>query len=260
MQFGKISIHAPPRGATTPVHAEVADVCDFNSRPSARGDAPFQWRPSSPAAFQFTPLREGRRWPPDRGRNPPPISIHAPPRGATANAAVVAALDVFQFTPLREGRPLFSISCGLSEKFQFTPLREGRLDCLRRRGKPQHFNSRPSARGDGNIVFLEGTDRISIHAPPRGATCRRHRVRGRGHFNSRPSARGDQKIKRITILQHHFNSRPSARGDLLRSCTYHLQSNFNSRPSARGDPLCLSENTTMDNFNSRPSARGDLCV
>ena len=56
-----ISIHAPPRGATTA--EEVAEM-DFTE-------------------FQFTPLREGRH-PAVYARLPMlPISIHAPPRGAT---------------------------------------------------------------------------------------------------------------------------------------------------------------------------------
>ena len=76
---------------------------DFNSRPSARGDAR-KARRHATARFQFTPLREGRRGDDDRprredefqftplreGRRPKgaaarncPISIHAPPRGAT---------------------------------------------------------------------------------------------------------------------------------------------------------------------------------
>ena len=78
----QISIHAPPRGATT----------EKQEYPLAQ-------------LFQFTPLREGRRnmgnWckpiysisihAPPRGATKPepphcggsPISIHAPPRGAT---------------------------------------------------------------------------------------------------------------------------------------------------------------------------------
>ena len=77
----KISIHAPPRGATA-VSATMSRLRDFNSRPSARGDRTrggnatrtpdFNSRPSARgdaranclvydyAAFQFTPLREGR--------------------------------------------------------------------------------------------------------------------------------------------------------------------------------------------------------
>ncbi len=78
------------------------------------------------------------------------------------------------------------------ESFQFTPLREGRRHLETLRVAPPYFNSRPSARGDeaaageqqtqefqftplreGRLAFialLVGARRISIHAPPRGAT------------------------------------------------------------------------------------------
>ena len=58
-QYG-ISIHAPPRGATRFPCAHL-QVRYFNSRPSARGDRCTAHRAKSPALFQFTPLREGRR-------------------------------------------------------------------------------------------------------------------------------------------------------------------------------------------------------
>ena len=99
--------------------------------------------------FQFTPLREGRR----RATGKPDvllISIHAPPRGATPTAAAYGARSTgFQFTPLREGR-LIRISFVVeSSLFQFTPLREGRRE--------QHAAETKELK-------------ISIHAPPRGAT------------------------------------------------------------------------------------------
>ena len=78
-------------------------------------------------------------------------------------------------------------------KFQFTPLREGRLVRRVILRPAADFNSRPSARGDMHadnaefraFVFqftplregrlqaysmIETGKRISIHAPPRGAT------------------------------------------------------------------------------------------
>ena len=58
-----ISIHAPPRGATTHPRHDCRHVVNFNSRPSARGDA------------------GGSGWPPAGSA----ISIHAPPRGATVH-------------------------------------------------------------------------------------------------------------------------------------------------------------------------------
>ena len=99
-----ISIHAPPRGATSVVRSDVLDRSNFNSRPSARGDASvcrpknrawnFNSRPSArgdpklptsppPMRFQFTPLREGRPCAICASLHDAQISIHAPPRGAT---------------------------------------------------------------------------------------------------------------------------------------------------------------------------------
>ena len=81
--FISISIHAPPRGATRYRHIQItlrltfqftplregrlgdeytrAVRCNFNSRPSARGDITPTFRKFPFELFQFTPLREGRR-------------------------------------------------------------------------------------------------------------------------------------------------------------------------------------------------------
>ena len=144
---------------------------NFNSRPSARGDA----RCSQLYCEIF-------------------ISIHAPPRGATlAELVVLAKINyfnsrpsargdsswavkeglqsyfnsrpsargdgtmpkeekskgIFQFTPLREGRRQPLIWRERRGRFQFTPLREGRPLWLSTvRHGTTYFNSRPSARGD----------------------------------------------------------------------------------------------------------------
>ncbi len=172
----------------------VLYMVNFNSRPSARGDPAvsrvvflpfvFQFTPlregrrvrlfdSLPApVFQFTPLREGRRWLRVFCASGTRISIHAPPRGATAADGTIATASeisihapprgatdqalqnqitahTFQFTPLREGRLYFSDSTDIEQLFQFTPLREGRR---------MPGTGEPTAR------------KISIHAPPRGAT------------------------------------------------------------------------------------------
>ena len=178
-------------------HAEshpVHRVCDFNSRPSARGDMRLCRMRTNYILFQFTPLREGRHArtegvenggyfnsrPSARGDckgqragvprsnfNSRPsargdgnwvrkiktidISIHAPPRGAT-----------FPFTNFHE-QNLISIHAPprgatfadcvfrvLKKIFQFTPLREGRLSSRVVVSLIVHFNSRPSARGDGH--------------------------------------------------------------------------------------------------------------
>ena len=76
------------------------------------------------------------------------ISIHAPPRGATKRGFALPPADGFQFTPLREGRRDPHTLKLRFVGFQFTPLREGRLE----------------------LSVAVNRFRISIHAPPRGAT------------------------------------------------------------------------------------------
>ena len=128
-KLARISIHAPPRGATIRIYHDTNTRYYFNSRPSARGDARRRRR------------RAGR-----------PISIHAPPRGATrAYCLPLPVRMLFQFTPLREGRRRPKCFPSPPPLFQFTPLREGRRRHPTHRWPEYHFNSRPSARGDGLI-------------------------------------------------------------------------------------------------------------
>ena len=100
------------------------------------------------AEFQFTPLREGRR----------------------QSLCERCHDEKFQFTPLREGRRRRMRFVPIALRFQFTPLREGRRWCPTTSRTATYFNSRPSARGDGNDFQLAVNQGISIHAPPRGAT------------------------------------------------------------------------------------------
>ena len=166
----RISIHAPPRGATLPGATVRRLQKNFNSRPSARGDDTRVGIPTcntisihapprgatcrlktlqhSQHAFQFTPLREGRRRDENAFSPPDFISIHAPPRGATSYRRHYRGVDEFQFTPLREGRRNSELLCNIG----------------------LHFNSRPSARGDKFTLRTDKQTLISIHAPPRGAT------------------------------------------------------------------------------------------
>ena len=176
-----------------PSASRRASTSDFNSRPSARGDSA-GGLPTDPAVyFNSRPSARG-----DLG------------------AGAGALIGIFQFTPLREGRQPAESKYNTLWEFQFTPLREGRLNLMANnppfdyisihappRGATKnwhetgrieiYFNSRPSARGDGDVFSVqlvrkqfqftplrEGrrvsslcrhkhTD-ISIHAPPRGAT------------------------------------------------------------------------------------------
>ena len=145
---GKISIHAPPRGATVAALTEDGDELISIHAPPRGATAPTP-QLGGITIFQFTPLREGRRNQRGEAVRRVNISIHAPPRGATVSTGPKNITYQFQFTPLREGRRTSRTTGCKRHSFQFTPLREGR------RGVSVHHGA------DG---------KISIHAPPRGAT------------------------------------------------------------------------------------------
>ena len=164
-----ISIHAPPRGATQ-VPDERAELQRISIHAPPRG--------ATGSGLLIVKVQ---------------ISIHAPPRGATVLVFRVAGMSVFQFTPLREGRQTEVDLSDMSEEISIhAPPRGATGTAFRRAEHPEHFNSRPSARGDFVGFKGQGT---------------------RVYFNSRPSARGDPLGSFASILQRYFNSRPSARGD-----------------------------------------------
>ena len=190
------------------------------------------------AAFQFTPLREGRR----------------------VQSTNQSGLRLFQFTPLREGRHIAKAVSGLPPTFQFTPLREGRH--LSRWQTPfrTSFQFTPLREGRlSNEMRKLQTNLISIHAPPRGATGRYVEIHGhRGYFNSRPSARGDASRRRVLPRSNDFNSRPSARGDGIFMAINSKARHISIHAPPRG--ATTVKNTRLERkiyFNSRPSARGD---
>ena len=146
LRLALISIHAPPRGATTCVFLPFCPSY-FNSRPSARGDCTdseicYTLRISihAPPRGATFPATARLSWSSDFNSRPSArgdhflqlkpcvrcISIHAPPRGATQYYQRYLFQKLFQFTPLREGRPDFQIIGITPYIFQFTPLREGR--------------------------------------------------------------------------------------------------------------------------------------
>ena len=76
------------------------------------------------------------------------ISIHAPPRGATATALLPASEVRISIHAPPRGATSALGATGTARLFQFTPLREGRQKITSKGNMPYYFNSRPSARGD----------------------------------------------------------------------------------------------------------------
>ena len=159
-----------------------------------------------PTIFQFTPLREGRRNSTVHRKVLRLISIHAPPRGATASTAARGSwYPISIHAPPRGATPIFQRQ-------------------VRKRG---YFNSRPSARGDMCASRLFRKRQISIHAPPRGATRTRSSDSARSAtFQFTPLREGRRWGRwAADCCGRYFNSRPSARGD-HRRCDERLEANL----------------------------------
>ena len=99
------------------------------------------------------------------------ISIHAPAKGATYNAVVIAAEDD-DFNPRsREGSD--AVDTGSRQfRMNFNPRSREGSDGLRepRAKQPVHFNPRSREGSDETIKLVVKEDSISIHAPAKGAT------------------------------------------------------------------------------------------
>ena len=124
----------------------------------------------------------------------PPISIHAPARGASGFHLHTSHISFyFNSRPCERGfyrwyepnrkRDLISIHAPargasvmcrvltkLKREFQFTPLREGLLNSIIFSSYPVNFNSRPCERGFAEAEHCIIGHPISIHAPARGAS------------------------------------------------------------------------------------------
>ena len=185
-----ISIHAPPRGATEAKDAkEEGRQISIHAPP--RGATTWRSIYADVTPFQFTPLREGRPKAVCHAESLGRISIHAPPRGATSRSRHQNCSAHFNSRPSARG---------------------DRLDRRRRLGF-SYFNSRPSARGDQVFCIPTEEMTISIHAPPRGATCMKTRFWLRKPFQFTPLREGRPACWAFASALFDFNSRPSARGD-----------------------------------------------
>ena len=110
--------------------------------------------------------------------------------------------------------------------FQFTPLREGRP----RKG-----------------VHVVGVQRISIHAPPRGATVRPRPRQSQAGISIHAPPRGATGHQASSDELPRFQFTPLREGRRYFEPPRRRQKNFNSRPSARGDEeICKAGNRATD--------------
>ena len=187
-----ISIHAPPRGATTAkpqglgafqfqftplregrpnAFSTLSVLVYFNSRPSARGDGASSSSTGGAALFQFTPLRKGRPEMPDYWlRAPGYFNSRPSARGDPPHMPMAGKETYFNSRRSARGDRAYRRGWSISRYFNSRPSARGDLMARSKTKKISHFNSRPSARGDRAAERRRLHPRISIHAPPRGAT------------------------------------------------------------------------------------------
>ena len=204
--------------------------------------------------FQFTPLREGRPSGCIRSRSVP-ISIHAPPRGATKSGRKCSSFSMISIhaPPRGATHMVFSIP-KFAILFQFTPLREGRQIIKGLGGAAKtYFNSRPSARGDTLVEKVKKLPDISIHAPPRGATTPAAQAATHKPISIHAPPRGATGDDDRPRREDEFQFTPLREGRLCHACVgISSLPYFNSRPSARGDGkrYAISANLLFNPYKS----------
>ena len=224
----RVSIHAPARGATCSPTSAGIPLPSFNSRARegrdqfavaaarvgvvsihapARGATRAARTRRRSSRFQFTRPRGARRR--RMAREPDPaVSIHAPARGATARRRVRGGRGGFN-SRAREGRD---------------PRRRGR-----RAGRAARFNSRAREGRDYHHAKPTRPQKVSIHAPARGATFTTVGTFTVAPFQfTRPRGARPEVAPRIHGIRR-FNSRAREGRDTIRRTRARSLTSFNSR-------------------------------
>ena len=186
---------------------------------------------------------------------------------------------MFRSTPPREGRPYRAPSPAVARGFDPRPHARGDAIPPKPSRRPnsfdprphargdvdQHqmiagchgFDPRPHARGDNQIVRPPGSDRVSIHAPTRGATPRCGSMRWNlNSFDPRPHARGDFAGLRSLGRRPSFRSTPPREGrraSIARTIVWNM---FRSTPPREGRLWYVDDDNIYYLFRSTPPREG----
>ena len=187
----------------------------------------------------------------------------------------------FQFTPLREGRHHKRLIVRAPHISIHAPPRGATQVAETRAKVRQNFNSRPSARGDGEVVpGIKIIPRISIHAPPRGATLLRDcsaqsdeisihappRGATRGFartyrayriFQFTPLREGRHCVQVRAVRHEDISIHAPPRGATTSGELAVWVDKISIHAPPRGATRCNRAGYRRSYFNSRPSARGD---
>ena len=255
-----ISIHAPVKGATLWRRNATHIITNFNPRPREGSDVAIKLSTYRRFKFQSTPpWRERRSFQRVRPNLPPPISIHAPVKGATREAVGIAP-QLLDFNPRpREGSDCFPEGHTVpGNKFQSTPPWRERQGCNFTRCRQVNFNPRPR---EGSDQFGYGKitdDVISIHAPVKGATWLGISRARWFTFQSTPPWRERPPISRSVGTGSSFQSTPPWRERPYDCIPCTRLALFQSTPPWRERRCCRRWNLFCYRFQSTPPWRERL--
>ena len=208
----------PPRGGRLGFTQTMASIVGFNPRPRAGGDD----------------VRGLARC--------LPVSIHAPARGATVLPRKPIKTCRFQSTPPRGGRRSYPASARPGCGFNPRPRAGGDRSASAKPQAMTSFNPRPRAGGDlaGDDVFQ--SQRVSIHAPARGATKDAGGDGGDSGFQSTPPRGGRLSGHVPGGRVHGFQSTPPRGGRPLSRYKNAASRSFQSTPPRGGRPSMPGQN------------------
>ena len=183
------------------------------------------------------------------------VSIHAPARGATCRRPPACRFPCrFQSTRPRGARQQRFASTSLRCMFQSTRPRGARRGSAPSSARPTVFQStRP--RGARRVASARGRarNRVSIHAPARGATAWREcDVPGQMFQSTRP--RGARRRRNCCMRTgSSFNPRAREGRDSRTGCPAALISCFNPRArEGRDVSCCMSMKSALEFQSTRP--------
>ena len=163
----------PRTGSDEALEGEALALEGFNPRPRTGSDEALEGEALALEGFNPRP-RTGSDRRVQAGALWVRVSIHAPARGATCLGSGSATFDLFQSTPPHGERPRKSLSTASPCSFQSTPPHGERPRWVVKKHRVVEFQSTPP-HGERLVSWWQAQhlDPVSIHAPARGATCRR---------------------------------------------------------------------------------------
>ena len=186
-----VSIHAPTRGATRPRPPRPAPPGSFNPRAHEGRDVPVGRTWLRLEVFQSTRPRGARRLAPIPLLGAVKFQSTRPRGARPAITSLSAGTQSFQSTRPRGARPLTNVGVANVTVFQSTRPRGARREPRKARRGQQRVSIHAPTRGATAVDAPAGDRReVSIHAPTRGATGGLRHDHGNGLVSIHAPTRG----------------------------------------------------------------------